>query len=86
VLARQQKERSVVVGASGFMAGAWLTARPDVVGIAPTRIVEMLLVTFEPPMSLPPIEIVQVWHARSDAHPRHRWFRALVEKLLDHQA
>jgi DNA-binding transcriptional LysR family regulator len=85
-LARQhRRKRTVVVGASGFMVGGWLAARSGAVVTAPSRLLTLLaepfgLETFAPPVELPAIKIVQVWHARADADAPHRWFRELVKK------
>jgi DNA-binding transcriptional LysR family regulator len=84
---RHRRSRTVVVGASGFMAGGWLASRSDAVVTAPSRLLALLaapfgLVTFAPPVDLPSIKIAQVWHARSHADPAHRWFRDLVKRSL----
>ena len=83
VLARHRRRRTVVAGASGFMAGGWIAARSDCVVTAPSRLLAILagplrLATFDAPIDLPEIKVVQVWHARSHADPAHRWFRELV--------
>lgn len=69
------------------MAGGWLAARSDAVVTAPTRLLALLaepfdLFTFAPPIELPSIKIVQVWHARSHMDAAHRWLRGLVRSSL----
>jgi DNA-binding transcriptional LysR family regulator len=86
-LARLRRKRTVVAGASAFMSGVWLTARSECVITAPSRLLKLLaeplgLVTFGPPVDLPEIKVVQVWHGRSHNDPAHRWFRELVRKSL----
>lgn len=86
-LAKKKKSRIVVVGASGFMAGAWLAAKSDCIVTAPSRLLAMLatplgLRTFAPPVDLPAIKVAQVWHGRNHTDDAHRWFRDLVRKSL----
>jgi DNA-binding transcriptional LysR family regulator len=82
-LARRKLARRVVAGTSAFLVAAWICARTDHVLTAPLRLLEPLarplgLETFEPPVAMPGIRIAQIWHARSDADPAHRWFRAVL--------
>ncbi|MFO0743023.1 MAG: LysR family transcriptional regulator [Labilithrix sp.] len=82
-LAKHKKTRSVVAGTSGFMVAGWMTAESDAILTAPSRLLHMLtrylpLHVFEPPIELEPIEVVSVWHARSDADPAHQWLREAV--------
>jgi DNA-binding transcriptional LysR family regulator len=85
-LARQKDRRQVVAGTSAFLVAAWICARSNFVVTAPSRLLSKLaaplgLRTFAPPVTMPVIRIVQVWHARSDADPAHRWFRELVRDV-----
>jgi DNA-binding transcriptional LysR family regulator len=84
-LSRRKRARRVVAGTSGFLVATWICARSSYVLTAPSRLLTMLagpfdLRVFEPPVALPRIRIVQVWHARSDADGAHRWFRELVKR------
>jgi DNA-binding transcriptional LysR family regulator len=85
-LARQKNRREVAVGTSAFLVAAWICARTTLVVTAPSRLLAHLagplgLRTFDPPLSMPAIHVVQVWHARSEADPAHRWFRDLVRRI-----
>jgi DNA-binding transcriptional LysR family regulator len=85
-LARQKDRRQVAAGTSAFLVAAWICARSSFVVTAPSRLLAKLaaplgLRTFAPPVTMPPIRVVQVWHARSDADPAHRWFRELVRAV-----
>ena len=82
-LAKHKKTRSVVAGTSGFMVAGWMTAESDAILTAPSRLLHMLtrylpLHVFEPPIELEPIEVVSVWHARSEADPAHQWLREAI--------
>lgn len=86
-LARKGRTRAVVAGTSGFMVAGWMVAGSDVVLTAPSKLLAMLdrhlpLRIFSPPLTLEPITIVGVWHARTDRDPAHRWFRDLVRTVL----
>ncbi len=83
-LGRQKRSRRVVAGTSSFMVAAWICARSSYVLTAPARLLAKLagpleLWTFAPPVPLPGIRVVQVWHARSNADRAHAWFRGLVK-------
>jgi len=86
-LGRVGRRRRVVVGASGFLAGALLAARTDGVITAPSRLLALVAETvplrrFEPPLALAEVKVVQVWHARNHEDPAHRWFRDRVAEAL----
>jgi DNA-binding transcriptional LysR family regulator len=86
-LARKQRKRTVVVGASAFLSAVWLAAHSDCILTGPSRLIEQLASalgasTFAPPIDLPEIRVVQVWHGRSHADPAHRWFRELVQTSM----
>jgi DNA-binding transcriptional LysR family regulator len=82
-LSRRKLAREVAVGTSAFLVSAWICAQSECVLTAPSRLVQLVgpglgLQAFSPPLTMPGISIAQVWHARSDADPAHRWFRGLV--------
>ena len=86
LLARKKLARRVVAGTSAFMVAAWICASSTYILTAPSRLLAKLagplgLHMFAPPVSLPVIRVAQVWHARSDADPAHRWFRGLVRSV-----
>jgi len=39
------------------------------------------LKTFELPVQVDPVEVVQAWHPRLDNDPGHQWFRRLVKEV-----
>jgi DNA-binding transcriptional LysR family regulator len=43
---------------------------------------ELDLASFVPPLSLPRIEIVQLWHERMQSEPAHQWLRAMIFALF----
>ncbi len=67
-----------------FIGAAMAVAQTDMVltlprrpGLHLSRALE--LDAYEPPVSLPELEVAALWHARLDAHPVHAWVRrALV--------
>jgi DNA-binding transcriptional LysR family regulator len=76
-LMRRKKERVVVAGTSSFMTTGWITAHSDCVLTAPSRMVRQFetylpLKTFAPPVPIPYIKIVQVWHERNHQDPAHQ--------------
>jgi DNA-binding transcriptional LysR family regulator len=86
LLARKRLPRQVVAGTSAFMVAAWICASSSCVLTAPSRLLTKLagplgLQVFAPPVSLPAIRVVQVWHARSHSDPAHRWFREIVRRV-----
>ena len=36
------------------------------------------LVSYDPPVELPALDVVATWHARLDAHPMHTWVRSAL--------
>jgi DNA-binding transcriptional LysR family regulator len=86
-LGRMGRERRVVLGASGFLAGAFVAARTNSVITAPSRLLALVaeavpLRRFDPPVPLADVKVVQVWHARNHQDPAHRWFRDCVSEAL----
>jgi DNA-binding transcriptional LysR family regulator len=86
-LARLGRTRNVALGASSFMAGAFVAARTDGVITAPSRLLALVaeaipLRRFEPPLRLADVKVVQVWHARNHDDAAHRWLRDLVFEVL----
>jgi DNA-binding transcriptional LysR family regulator len=86
-LARVGRTRRVALGASGFVAGAFIAARTDCVITAPGRLLALVsaavpLRCFDPPLALADVKVVQVWHARNHQDPAHRWLRDRVTEIL----
>lgn len=81
------KKRTLVAGLSNFMVSGWVLAESDAVLTAPSRTIALIakafpLHTFEPPLRLTPISVVQVWHQRNHEDAAHRWFRDQIRKNL----
>jgi DNA-binding transcriptional LysR family regulator len=84
-LAKAGVRREIAVGTSGFLAAGWAAARSDAVLTAPSRLIEefekyLPIRSFDVPIELPSITIVQVWHERQHKDAAHKWFR---ERLRD---
>jgi DNA-binding transcriptional LysR family regulator len=60
-----------------------ITVVPRAVGLLYARFASLKLV--DPPISIPPIEIKQVWHRRVHNDPGVVWLRKLVAQLFLHQ-
>jgi DNA-binding transcriptional LysR family regulator len=57
------------------------------VGLVPARLAQaharaLRLRAFPIPAELPPIDVRQLWHARLDADPAHRWLRETLAAAL----
>ena len=80
---------NVMLRVPSFIAGAIVAAETDGVATLPTNLADRLagpldLVAFEPPISLPRIEIAQFWHERYHRDAGHKWLRNLTFELFTH--
>lgn len=80
-------KRRVVAGTSSFLSPAWMVATSDLVVTAPQGLIRAYekffpVESFETPLSLSPIHIVQVWHERTHRSPIHKWFRGAIEESM----
>ncbi len=87
VLAKKKKTRKIAAGMSTFAGSGYVVAESDVVLTAPARLVKQMAAVFqfrvfEPPLELPEIQVVQVWHERNHTDQAHRWFREQVRAVL----
>ena len=78
---------NVMLRVPSFVAGAIVAAETDAVATLPTNLAQRLagplgLVTFEPPIALPRIEIAQFWHERYHRDAGHKWLRNLTFELF----
>lgn len=79
------RERHVAASVSTFLSSGILVASSDLVLTTPARLVERFqrqnlpIVVFEPPIKLPPINVVQVWHERFQDDPMHAWLRSTIQ-------
>jgi DNA-binding transcriptional LysR family regulator len=74
-----------------FVAGAIVAAETDGVATLPANLVNRLarplgLAVFDPPISLPRVEIAQYWHERYHRDAGHRWLRSLTFDLFGRKA
>jgi DNA-binding transcriptional LysR family regulator len=69
-----------------FVAAALVASRSDGVAIVPANLARALtglrLVSFRPPIAIPPIEVSQYWHERFQRDPGHRWLRGACFALF----
>jgi len=84
--------RRVAVLVPSFSAAAGLVARTDLVVTLPERVGRiaargLAVQILEPPVDLPPFQLVGFWHSLRRADPAHRWFleqlRAVGLQLRD---
>jgi DNA-binding transcriptional LysR family regulator len=76
----------VLLRVPSFVAAAVVASRTDGVATIPANLAgdlgQLGLVTFVPPIAIPPIEVAQYWHERYQRDPGHRWLRQLCVDLL----
>ena len=82
-LQREGLERRVGLVVPTFLAALVAVAETDLFFAAPRELVQPLLprlglVVVAPPIAVPPVPIVALWHERYQADPAHRFFRTLV--------
>jgi DNA-binding transcriptional LysR family regulator len=70
-----------------FVACAFVASQTDAVGTMPANLAAYLvrdlpIVVFTPPLTLPRIEISQIWHERVDRDAGHRWLRRKIFDLF----
>ncbi|MGH6977249.1 MAG: LysR family transcriptional regulator [Stellaceae bacterium] len=70
-----------------FIASAVVAQQTDAIATMPAKLArffadEFDLATFVPPLTLPRIEIAQLWHERAHGEPGHRWLRATIFSLF----
>ncbi|NOV24952.1 LysR family transcriptional regulator [Cupriavidus necator] len=86
-LAAQGRQRKVVAGLSSFLAPSrlvrgtalLLTCLRSVAQEAVARDPDLLLL--QVPFALPRVEMMQIWHARTDADRLRRWLRQQIQEV-----
>jgi DNA-binding transcriptional LysR family regulator len=78
-------ERTVGVTVPSFMLAPYVVSQTDMLFTAPRELVaglaaSMGLRLLEPPLPLPAIDVVVMWHPRSQADAGHRWLRRLLSE------
>jgi DNA-binding transcriptional LysR family regulator len=82
-LAAQGLKRRIALQTGHFLSVPFLLEQSDLVATLPRPLAIQFagmcnLLVVEPPFSIPPIEVKQLWHKRFDGHPRLRWLRRIV--------
>ena len=77
---------AVLLRLPSFVAAAVVASRTDGVAIVPAKLGRALaalqLAVFRPPIAIPPIDVAQFWHERSQRDPGHRWLRQVCFALF----
>jgi DNA-binding transcriptional LysR family regulator len=86
-LRTELKHDRIMTSMPSFLTAAFLVSRTDAVSIVPKRVATQIsdqlgLRIFNPPISLPKVEIAQVWHERVHSESGHRWFRSRIRALF----
>jgi DNA-binding transcriptional LysR family regulator len=82
-LKKKSKRRRVVASVCSFLSSGPLVSTSDLVLTAPAKLVEKFasylpLSIHEPPLALPKINVVQVWHERFHHDPMLAWLRNAI--------
>jgi DNA-binding transcriptional LysR family regulator len=82
-LTRRGVERRVVLEVPSFLAGALVVAGSDLLLTIPERLADCAARTFDLekaslPFDTPPVEFLQLWHARHQDDAAHVWLRAQI--------
>ena len=82
-LQKKNKQRHVAASVSSFLSSGPLVANSDLILTAPGRLVDLFtkylpLRAFKPPLLLPKINVVQVWHERFHSDPMLSWLRKTI--------
>lgn len=86
LLSERGLKRTVVVTVGHFLMAPLLIDASDLVATEPRRLFGPLagrlpLRLVQPPIEIPPFNVVQTWHARYDADPGHQWLRGLFSEI-----
>lgn len=87
-LARMGRSREVGLVVPGFLIALSLLENNDLIAALPERLLRMQqnsLHIVEPPLEIPPFEIVCVWPERLHTDPLNVWFRELLRATVDHR-
>lgn len=86
VLAQTNKKRHIVSGISSFMAPGHVIQKTDFILTAPEKLCDHYkevyhLELLTPPITVPAIEVVQVWHQKVHQDPPIKWFRSKIFEI-----
>lgn len=87
-LASRHRARRVVGTISSFHSAGAVVASSDVSITMPESLAKLFAASlpvryFVPPVQLPPIQVVQVWHERFDRDPMLRWVRSELTQMCE---
>jgi DNA-binding transcriptional LysR family regulator len=87
-LERLMLKPHVAVSVSTFMALGGVVASSNLIATTPAIVARMLgaclrIEQHSIPFRFPPLRLYQLWHARFDNDPAHRWLRAAVKKICE---
>jgi len=87
-LAKLSLQRQVSAGLCGFLSPAYLLHKNDVLLTCLKSVADIALQSNSDllvkacPVALPPVQISQVWHSRTQDDPLRRWLRQSIHQLL----
>jgi DNA-binding transcriptional LysR family regulator len=86
-LERLGRTRRVVMTLPNFSGVCRVVEASDLVALVPghaagAAVRRGALVAYHPPIELPAVPILMVWHRRDSAAPAHRWMRAQIGRIL----
>lgn len=84
-LAQLGRTRRIVLVSPSFAANLAAVAASDLAATVPDRLAQALpegLVRLPLPFDVPRFRYGLIWHARTDASPAQRWFRALIARVV----
>jgi DNA-binding transcriptional LysR family regulator len=84
-LARQGLSRTIGLVVPSFLIAVDVIEQSDLVAMLPTRLLKGRhdkLTIVEPPLEVPPFDIISVWPERVNADPHHIWFRELLRLIV----
>ena len=84
LLAAHGVKRRVVLTVPTFHQAALAVARTDLVATLPlhaARAVDVPVALGEPPIPVPALPMVMLWHPRTTTSPRHRFVRELLREV-----
>lgn len=87
VLEQVGRKRKVVITLPFFYGIFSVVSESDLVALVPEQMAERLasalgLDVYEPPITVPPVELSMIWHRRASANPAHRWLRNQIADIL----
>ena len=86
-LSRVGRQRRVVMTMPVFSGVYGAVSESDLIALLPHQLAMQIahkfgLNIFVAPMEIDMVEIIMIWHRRSNASPGHRWLRSLIADIL----